>query len=325
MCDFCEKWKLKINSDKTKVTVFGFRRADTSTLQFVCNGQSLETVHCFRYLGVIMNYNGSFKIAIEELHKQALRAMFALLNKCRKLQLSVDVTLDLFDKLVTPLCVTVKKRIIGYWGRLLESKESKLSKIMYNQLHSLHSSGAYASPWVSQVKQILDDCGLSYIWIKQQYNNINWLKKIVEQRLKDPFIQRWQSELTSMTSCDTYIEFKQEFKLEKYLMYEKQKSRQAICNYRTNNTRIPKVTGRYKGLERSERMCNICDSNCVGDEYHVLFECKNVNVMYYRKKHLPKYYVYSPSKIKLILLLRSNNPGVIAKTGAFLKQFPAIV
>ena len=368
MCDFCEKWKLKINSDKTKVTVFGFRRADTSTLQFVCNGQSLETVHCFRYLGVIMNYNGSFKIAIEELHKQALRAMFALLNKCRKLQLSVDVTLDLFDKLVTPvmlyacevwgfeklhlleklhlkflkyilkvkmttcshmvygelgrypLCVTVKKRIIGYWGRLLESKESKLSKIMYNQLHSLHSSGAYASPWVSQVKQILDDCGLSYIWITQKYNNINWLKKIVEQKLKDQFIQRWQSELTSMTSCDTYIEFKQEFKLEKYLMYENQKSRQAICNFRTNNTRIPKVTGRYKGLERSERMCNICDSHCVGDEYHVLFECKNVNVMYYRKKYLPKYYVYSPSKIKLILLLRSNNPGVIAKTGAFLRN-----
>lgn len=50
-----------------------------------------------------MNYNGSYKIAIEELHKQASRAMFALFCKCRKFDLPVNITLDLFDKLVTPV------------------------------------------------------------------------------------------------------------------------------------------------------------------------------------------------------------------------------
>lgn len=80
---------------------------------------------------------------------------------------------------------------------------------MYNYLLSLHNSGVYASPWVLQVKQILDDCGLSYLWLTQKCNNTNWLKLTVEQRLKDQFTQKWQSELRYMTSCDIYVEFKQ--------------------------------------------------------------------------------------------------------------------
>lgn len=50
-----------------------------------------------------MNSNGSFRTAIEELHKQASNAMFAILSKCRKFDLPVDVTLDVFDKLDTPV------------------------------------------------------------------------------------------------------------------------------------------------------------------------------------------------------------------------------
>lgn len=34
MCGFCEKWKLNINSEKTKVTVFGNRKVDTRDLKF---------------------------------------------------------------------------------------------------------------------------------------------------------------------------------------------------------------------------------------------------------------------------------------------------
>lgn len=50
-----------------------------------------------------MIYNGSFKIAIKELHHQASRAMFSLLGKCRSLNLPINIALDLFDKLLTPV------------------------------------------------------------------------------------------------------------------------------------------------------------------------------------------------------------------------------
>lgn len=244
-----------------------------NNLNFNCNGDSLEVVHCFKYLGITMNHDGSFKNAIEELYEQASRAMYSLLCKCRTLELPVNVAVDLFDKLVSPvmryscevwgfektdeleklhlkflkhilkvktstcnnmvygelgrypICISVQKRLVGYWARLIESKESKLSRILYNCLLDLSTSGVYVSPWVSQVRKILDDCGLSYIWLNQSFSNANWLKGTVEQRLKDHLLQKWRSELNSMTLCDTYAEFKQEFTLEKYLLCDNHKYR----------------------------------------------------------------------------------------------------
>lgn len=35
-------------------TVFGSRKVDASKFKFVCNGENLEVVHCFKYLGITM-------------------------------------------------------------------------------------------------------------------------------------------------------------------------------------------------------------------------------------------------------------------------------
>lgn len=43
-----------------------------------------------------------------------------------------------------------------------------------------------------------------------------------EQKLRDQFEQKGRSELCNMTSCDMYVGFKQEFKLEKYLLCHNQ-------------------------------------------------------------------------------------------------------
>ena len=120
-----------------------------------------------------------------------------------------------------PLHIEIKKRMIGYWGCLLNGKETKLSKVMYNCLLNLSQSGTYTAPWIFSIRQTLDQCGLSYIWLDQRCENIKGLKALVEQRLNDQFLQNWHSELQGMTSCDFYREIKQVFKVEKYLSIEK--------------------------------------------------------------------------------------------------------
>ena len=55
------------------------------------------------YLGVEFNYNGSFTKAINKQVGQAKRAMFGLLAKAMKLNLSVDIQCDLFHQLVLPI------------------------------------------------------------------------------------------------------------------------------------------------------------------------------------------------------------------------------
>ena len=69
------------------------------------------------------------------------------------------------------------------------------------------------------------------------------------------------------------------------------------------DTRIPKVIRRYKHIDRILRVCNVCAENKVGDEYHVLFECSQVDIAKCRYDLLPKYYVTVRQCLKLYFIV----------------------
>ncbi len=72
-------------------------------IKLIYNDVELELVHNFKYLGLIININGSFKLAITELKNQTSMAMYALIGKCRKLCLPIDLQLELFDRMIVPI------------------------------------------------------------------------------------------------------------------------------------------------------------------------------------------------------------------------------
>ena len=43
--------------------------------------------------------------------------------------------------------------------------------------------------WILFVKQIFNDCGFSDLWETEHFNNIEYLKCIIKQRLEDQFLQ----------------------------------------------------------------------------------------------------------------------------------------
>lgn len=59
-------------------------------------------------------------------------------------------------------CVNVKIRMLSFLIRLLQGKESVLSYILYNFLHSLKQNNNYNFKWFICIKNILHECGLSY-------------------------------------------------------------------------------------------------------------------------------------------------------------------
>ncbi len=62
----------------------------------------LELVEQFKYLGLIINFNGSFKWAITGI-KKASRAMYVLIGKWRKLGLLIHLQIELFDRMIVPI------------------------------------------------------------------------------------------------------------------------------------------------------------------------------------------------------------------------------
>ena len=69
------KWKLKINTEKTKVIIFSYGRLNKD-LHFFLNNTELEILNEFRYLGVQFSRTGSFNIAKNTLRSKPIKPYF---------------------------------------------------------------------------------------------------------------------------------------------------------------------------------------------------------------------------------------------------------
>ena len=101
---YCDQWELEINATKTKVVVFS-RGKIKKQHHFTIGNLEIDTVFEYCYLGVIINYNGSFAKAITERIIPAQKAMFGLNAKAVNLLLPPDIHIDLFEKMITPICL----------------------------------------------------------------------------------------------------------------------------------------------------------------------------------------------------------------------------
>ena len=100
---YCDKWKLQVNADKTKVLVFANRKINKANINFTIGGKNVEIVDEFKYLGVKLSYNGNFHTNIKDLKVQGNRALFSIVKTARRENLPVDIQFELFDRMVIPV------------------------------------------------------------------------------------------------------------------------------------------------------------------------------------------------------------------------------
>ena len=74
MHHFCTLWKLDINSDKTKVVVFGSKNSNHEP-DFTLGGHKITVVSEYVYLGICFPCNNNLGKSIVSLRKQATRAV----------------------------------------------------------------------------------------------------------------------------------------------------------------------------------------------------------------------------------------------------------
>lgn len=91
-----------MNVKKTKILVFELRKSITPCFHF--NGDPIEQVDEFKYLGVLMHGTKGLSPAIEYLCKAAKRAMLGLQRRCQQLSIHDPIMkCKLFDTLVKPI------------------------------------------------------------------------------------------------------------------------------------------------------------------------------------------------------------------------------
>lgn len=87
--DYCDTWKLTLNTSKTKVLIFSNGRVPRCNFKY--KDENLEIVDTYKYLGVLFSRNGSYAKAKNEIAKQATKAMYCLIKKAKQLLIPFDV------------------------------------------------------------------------------------------------------------------------------------------------------------------------------------------------------------------------------------------
>ena len=111
---YCDRWKLKVNVNKTKVMIFHRGGNPYPNTMFMYGENEVEIVRKFTYLGIVFSPGGSFIETTKALSGQALKAIYKLQSYLYKFtDISVAHRLELFDKLILPI-LNYGSEIWGY-------------------------------------------------------------------------------------------------------------------------------------------------------------------------------------------------------------------
>jgi len=200
LSEYCKIWKLQVNCNKTKILVFG-RRISKANHRFTFEGEEVEIVNSYKYLGITFNYNGTFGLGIKTLCEQANRATFSLLSKSHCLDLPIDIQLDLYDKMIVPILTygcevwghenteLIERMHLSYCKKLLQLKKTTGNMFLYGELGRYPISITIQSRMISYWARIVtgDQSKLCYLMYKVLLNlskeklfTCKWLKTITD-------------------------------------------------------------------------------------------------------------------------------------------------
>ena len=99
LSEYCNQWKLSINTSKSKCMTF-YKRNNKYKNEFFIRGIPLENVTEFTYLGITIDAACSFKETLRVLSSKAKRALFALNSRFKLKNLPIKAALKLFDSTI---------------------------------------------------------------------------------------------------------------------------------------------------------------------------------------------------------------------------------
>ena len=220
---------------------------------------------------------------------------------------------------IMPISSDIKTRFISFWCKLIENYENfKLSSHLYKVVHAMHEHKYLKSAWIDNIKHLLCSLGFSGIWYTQSFISSNWLIKATKQKIKDIYIQDWNSTLSISSSSNNYRLFKDTFEASSYISTLSTYMCRRFLAFRTRNHRFPVEIGRWRGQPLHERKCKFCLDD-IGDEYHYLLTCRKFTEE--RKRYIKPYFFVHPNTIKYHEIMNTKNPQQLKNLCKFLIQF----
>ena len=169
--------------------------------------------------------------------------------------------------------------------------------------------------WALNIKNLLFQTGFGYAWDNPQFENYDAFFDAWKQRLLDIDRQQWYTSINTMTSLRCYTQFKFDSFVEPYTI-QTYLPRKFIANLRCASIDIECNQGRKHNIPYDQRICTVCNTLQIGDEYHFVLICPLLTEL--RIKYLPAYYYNYPTQIKLNTLLSSTSKHTITSLALYI-------
>ena len=166
--------------------------------------------------------------------------------------------------------MTIKRRMIKFWTRLVTGNVSKLSYTMYVFMRKLDQIN---SKRIHCIQSILGNSGRHGLWVPQSTTINLSIGKVIKQNLLDQFLQNWNSQLQDSSKGRNYNLFKNYIRQEKYVTALNSSLFYAMVRFRTASHKLPIETGRWNNGDLPDRKCQLCTTNDLGDVYHYPLQC----------------------------------------------------
>ena len=163
----------------------------------------------------------------------------------------------------------------------------------------------------------LNNLGLSALWHKDQFDP-SWFKRQINQTSRDHQCQNWLETVTNSSHCRTYKLLKTELKLEHYLLGLDKRHSVPICRFRAGNHKLPITIGRYRNIERQERLCELCLNQSIGDEVHYIRDCTFFTVE--RRALIKPYYLRGERAERISELFNTSNHKQLRNLSKFVQS-----
>jgi hypothetical protein len=225
LLNYCSTWKLKLNTDKSKVLVFK-RGRDVKHERWFYGDNEIQKTNQIKYLGIMFTANGQFNLAQKTLADQANKAVFTLYKKLNAFPtISTSEQINLFDKLITPIlsyaapvwgfhpAPHIERIHLKYCKRLLGVKTTTQNDMVYGILgrYPLHTMRVLSviKYWISIVHGMKSTLvGLCYENGRNaltENNTEGWVKSVRDILLSCGLGEAWYNQGVGNTELFIYI------------------------------------------------------------------------------------------------------------------------
>ena len=215
-----------------------------------------------------------------------------------------------------PLYINRYVRIITYWLKLKDSDNIITKSVVKDAVCDVSIN---RTNWFSKVKNLLTRYGFYYVWCSDIPINTNKFICTFRQRLLDEYLQQWQENVTDSGVLTLYKTLNMSHGFESYLdLIVSRDLRVVFTKLRICSHNLRIHTGRYEKLDRHLRICQICSTNEIEDEFHLMFKC--TAYAHLRPIYLKHYYRNRPSMFKLIQLFNTNNKSELFMLSKYISE-----